>query len=341
MEVAALWKPPLVAAMWPTPAWLQEAQLPASAAQLNTAQQRAGDSSEDSSSGESSSSGGDESSSSEESSGSGDSSSEESSDGGMAGGAQQHQQQGSCDLFGALDSLFARGGGSRRLALDQLKHAAAAGGAGKRALPAASLAAATAGTPASGSTAAATAAKAAAAAAPPSRRREAAPAAGAAEADDVATIGGKRFQRLPEQAGINVWVCQKLASKAGNASVATGAAASAAPGSAPAASSPGREAQPMLGYVCHLKATDQLLLLTNLHSRAAAAQLQQHPALQLLLQQGDRVAGVLHMVAPGVAGSRALRQLCQHLRPAVAACGGQQLLLEQPWGNKVRAVAER
>lgn len=86
----------------------------------------------------------------------------------------------------------------------------------------------------------------------------------------------------------------------------------------------------MLGFVCHLKATDQVLLLTNLHSKAAAAQLEQHPALALLLQQPGRVAGVLHLAGPGVAGSRALRLLCQRLRPAADAAGGQQLLLERP-----------
>ncbi|PRW45195.1 zinc phosphodiesterase ELAC 2-like isoform X2 [Chlorella sorokiniana] len=77
--------------------------------------------------------------------------------------------------------------------------------------------------------------------------------------------------------------------------------------------------------------SNQLLLLTNLHSRAAATQLQQHPALALLAQQPERVAAVLHLAAPGVAGSRALRQLCQQLRPAVQGpAAGQQLLLEQP-----------
>ena len=87
----------------------------------------------------------------------------------------------------------------------------------------------------------------------------------------------------------------------------------------------------MLGFVCHLRGTDQLLLLTNLHSRSAAVQLQQHPALALLAQQPARVAAVVHLAAPGVAGSRALRQLCRQLRPAVQGpAGGQQLMLEQP-----------
>jgi hypothetical protein len=88
----------------------------------------------------------------------------------------------------------------------------------------------------------------------------------------------------------------------------------------------------VLAYLCHVKAKDQLLLVTNLHSRGAATQLLHHPALPLLLQQGKRVAAIIHLAAPGLAGSRPLQQLNQHLQPAAAAgpAGGQQLLLEQP-----------
>ena len=178
------------------------------------------------------------------------------------------------------------------------------------------------------------AAKAATACMAPSRRRQpAAAAAAAADEADVATVGGKRYQQLPDPAGINVWVCQKLAMKTAAAQQAPANLASAV--SVPEHAQAWRQQAPqqlqqVLGFVCHLKASDQLLLLTNLHSRSAAVQLQQHPALPLLLQQRGRVAGVLHLAAPGVAGSKALRQLCQQMQPAVAASGGQQLLLEQP-----------
>jgi hypothetical protein len=50
---------------------------------------------------------------------------------------------------------------------------------------------------------------------------------------------------------------------------------------------------------------------------------------------------VLHLAAPGVAGSKALRQLCQHLKPAAAASGGQQLLLEQPGPHSSQQVMPR
>ncbi|EFN56466.1 hypothetical protein CHLNCDRAFT_145133 [Chlorella variabilis] len=99
----------------------------------------------------------------------------------------------------------------------------------------------------------------------------------------------------------------------------------------PAAGDDADDVAVVLAFVCHLRASDQLLLLTNLHSKGAVAQLQRHPALALLQSQGSRLAGVLHMAAPGVAGSSALRQLCHQLQPAVAAgpAAGQQLLLEQ------------
>ena len=220
-------------------------------------------------------------------------------------------------MFDALDKLFMGGGSVRSLALEQLRCATAAA---SRPAPAAppSLA----GAPGTQRQAAA----AAAAAAPSRRRQPVAAVADAGEADDVAVIGGKRYQRLPAAAGINVWVCQKSATKAAPAQPQQ----AAHPVPSPPPPQP-QQPQQVLAFVCHLRATDQLLLLTNLHSRAAAEQLAQHPALPLLLEQRRRVAGVLHLAAPGVAGSRALRQLCKRLQPAVAgAAGGQQVLLEEP-----------
>ncbi len=374
--MAALWKPPLLAGMWPAPAWLQEAQALGSKPVAAAAGNAEGSSS---SSEEASSSSEEGSSSEEESSSSGSGSSDSEGHQPQQQQAQQAQQaaqkaqqaQGSSGkggMFDALDKLFMSGGGSRRLVLDQLGTATTGAGAisGTAAGAAGGGAAASRARPAAGATArkaaavsataAAAARSAAAAVAAPARRRQpvAAP-ADAGEADDVAVIGGKRFQLLPAQAGINVWVCQKLASKAGAAGVASNDSASQQlPAPVPPRQQQQQQAggrqhgqqqgqEQMLGFVCHLRGTDQLLLLTNLHSRAAAAQLLQHPALALLAQQPGRVAAVLHMAAPGVAGSRALRQLCQQLRPAVQGpAAGQQLLLEQPGAHgsgQVRAVA--
>lgn len=263
-------------------------------------------------------------------------------------------------VFDALDELLMSGRGGRRLALAHLKAATAsqaeapgsvprgsggtgqssgtaAGGAGAAAAPAARAEQ----TAERAALAAATAARSAVANGAPSRRRQgaaggAAAAAGGAEASDVVVLGGKRYQRLPEKAGINLWVCHKLTSlAAGSPAVgeAVGRGTPAGRGNASLGPPPQQEQQQqqqVLGFLCHLKATDQLLLLTNVHSKAAATQLAQHPALALLLQQPERAAGVLHLAAPGVAGSAALRQLCQQLRPLAAAAGGQQLLLEQP-----------
>ena len=169
-------------------------------------------------------------------------------------------------------------------------------------------------------------------------------AAGEGEQADVAVVGGKHYQQLADPAGVNVWLCQKLATKTAVTAPAAAPASQAATGRQAGQAQPQpqrgqQQQQPqVLGFVCHLKASDQLLLLTNLHGRAAAAQLQQHPALALLLQQPGRVAGVLHLAAPGVAGSKDLRQLCQQLQPAAEASGGQQLLLEQPGPHKSQQV---
>ncbi len=147
----------------------------------------------------------------------------------------------------------------------------------------------------------------------------------------MVVLGGKRYQRLPEKAGINLWVCHKLTSLAAGSTAGGEAAGREKPaGRGDAGLGQQQQQQQMLGFLCHLKPTDQLLLLTNVHSKAAATQLAQHPALALLLQQRERAAGVLHMAAPGVVGSAALRQLCHQLRPLAAATGGQQILLEQP-----------
>lgn len=349
IAVAALWKPPLLAALWPAPAWLLEAQ-PSPLAALATTDAVDGSSESDNSS---------------ESEGTSDSTSSESrnkesgssSEASISEDELPPQPQGgsATGMFDALDRLFMGGSGSRHLALEQLKQATAAaaagagGGAGgsgngPSAQHRASLVAAAAPQPTAAANAAA-AAKAAAASAAPGRRRQptvAAADAGAGEAENVAVIGGKRFQRLSSQAaGINVWLCQKVATKSAAALPLAQQPLLPPPPQPPqlppqlaAHQQAGQQAQQqeqMLGYVCHIKATDQLLLLTNLHSPAAAAQLQQHPVLQMLLKQRERVAAVLHLAAPGVAGSWAMRALCQQLRPAVAgAAAGQQLLLEGP-----------
>ena len=358
MAIAALWKPPLLAAMWPAPAWLLQPR-PVQHAMSSSIDTSGHSSSSSEESG--SSSGGISSSESSES----ESSRSESSEclqGSLPDAVAEEQlrwDQGQsrvdgASMFDALDKVFMEGGSSsRRLALEHLKaphHAVAAANAD--AFGVAVQAAVARSKVPTKVAAAAAAAMSAAAAVPPRRRQQ--PAAGD-DADDVAVVGGKRFQRLPAQAGINVWVCQKVATRAtsatGAGSVAAGAAglsAAASSGAAgkaqgpdhqqPATSAaavtpalPAMHDQQVLAFVCHLRASDQLLLLTNLHSKGAVAQLQRHPALALLQSQGSRLAGVLHMAAPGVAGSSALRQLCHQLQPAVAAgpAAGQQLLLEQ------------
>ena len=338
--MAALWKPPLLADLWPAPPWLQHEQplQPAKAA----GRQGGVTSNSDSSSAESSSSGDDSSSSSSN----GPDSSTSSASSEDSGTEQQLQQAApgqpaGASMFDALDLLFMKGSGGRRLALDHLRQGTAAPDSAAAAVDLAAAAGAKVPAPAAG--AAVAAAKAAASCMAPSRHRHAA--AAAAEEDTyVAIVGGKRYQRLPDPAGINVWACQKLAMKTAAAKPEAGRNASTI--GAPEHAQPGRQQAPqqrqqVLGFVCHLKAADQLLMLTNLHSRSAAAQLQQHPALHLLLQQRGRVAGVLHLAAPGVAGSKALRQLCQQLEPAVAATGGQQLLLEQPGPHSSQQVMPR
>jgi hypothetical protein len=55
--------------------------------------------------------------------------------------------------------------------------------------------------------------------------------------------------------------------------------------------------------------------------------------MALLVEQGRRVAAILHLVAPGAAGSRALRQLCNQLEAAGSA-GARQLLLEAPGAQR-------
>jgi hypothetical protein len=88
----------------------------------------------------------------------------------------------------------------------------------------------------------------------------------------------------------------------------------------------------MLGFICHIKASDQLLLLTNVHSKVAVQQLLYHPALPVLESQGKRLAAIIHLADAGLAGSKVMRQLVRRLQPlaAMGAAAGQQLLLRPP-----------
>ncbi len=176
-----------------------------------------------------------------------------------------------------------------------LSSARKANGAAVLAATAAAVAAAAAGAKA-GSGQRATAAAAAAAAAVPPRRRAppagaAAPpsaaaaagagAAGAGEEARVYVVGGKPYRQLVGAPGISAWVHDKLSSRArpGSNEVPVGEGGGAPRPPQPAA---------VLGYLCHVKGTDQLLLVANVHSKGALRQLQGHPALERLRQQSAR-----------------------------------------------------
>ena len=172
-----------------------------------------------------------------------------------------------------------------------------------------------AGTPA-GAKGGAAAAAAAAAAAP--RRRPVQPqqpprpalgqlAAAAAEAGGggskgaepkVYVVGGKPYRELAGAPGISAWVHDKLSSRAhalapsapgsgsGGGDNGSGSSSGARPG---AAAGRGGLPEALLGYLCHIKATDQLLLVAGPGLRGQAVrQLQAHPAVERLRQQGSR-----------------------------------------------------
>eukprot|EP00887_Chlorella_sp_A99_P007427 scaffold2.g7427.t1 len=150
----------------------------------------------------------------------------------------------------------------------------------------------------------------AAAAAPPPLLPPA-PAAPAPARDELYEVGGRLFRPLPLP-GISAYAQHKLSQHK-------------LPSSAGDQAGGGGQQREALGFLCHLKASDQLLLVTHLPSMAAAAALAQHPALPALRAQGARLAAALHAVPPAVAASRQFNQLARQLPPQ------RQAVLEQPW----------
>lgn len=222
---------------------------------------------------------------------------------GQQGAAGQQTAAAPASMFEELDQLFLRGAGragsgppgpnraTRLSVLERLRAAqAVAPAAAGVAAAAAPANGARAGAAVGKLVAPAKAAVVAAAAAPPRRRPAPAAARPAAETTGdgaagggaggkVYVVGGKPYRQLAGAAGISLYVHDKLSSKA-----------RPGPGAAlPGAGKASDGARPqLLGFLCHIKATDQLLLVGNMWGRGAVRQLQDHPALERLRQQGNR-----------------------------------------------------
>ncbi|GAB4817494.1 hypothetical protein N2152v2_004540 [Parachlorella kessleri] len=153
----------------------------------------------------------------------------------------------------------------------------------------------------------------------------------------VFVVGGKLYRELLVGQGVSVWAHDKLSSRAsqpppqqkqpkrssGAAPPPTAIPAPPSHGSSPAGHPP-KAAPRMQGFLCHIKATDQLLLVGNLHSRAAAKLLVEHPAVERLRQQGARVLGSVLLVGEaGLSKGGAFRRL-------VGGLPGDHIVLEHP-----------
>lgn len=118
-----------------------------------------------------------------------------------------------------------------------------------------------------------------------------------AASEQVYIVGGKPYRQI-NAPGISAWVHDKLSSRARAACAGSGSpvgpagasgSLAAAGGQGPAPAAP---ASPLLGFLCHIKASDQLLLVGSVRGKGGVQQLQDHPALERMRQQGSRQVGL-------------------------------------------------